>query len=80
MNKTKEFMKYLHENINFWNNAKRSRRDAIEGVTFSILVALDGCSGGFDGDITDLVEYDGMFHDLFCEDVFLDEKEKNNGN
>ena len=37
---------HLEALIDYWENQGESRRDAMEGLVFSILVTLDGESGG----------------------------------
>src|SRR5229473_1786268 len=41
------FLDYLEFMVNYWDNlAHKSRREAIEGVVFSVLVAIDGEASG----------------------------------
>lgn len=66
----KEFIHLLHENIRYWHEQdNKSEKEKLEGMTFSILVALDGCSGSWDGDIGSLEECCRhiMLHDSFYE-------------
>ncbi len=60
-------MYFLRENIQYWQHQDCFDKEKMEGLTFSILVALDGCSGSFNGCIEDLVRDDLMLHDQFYE-------------
>ena len=40
--------------IFFWLKMDKPEKEKLEGLAFSILVALDGNSGGFSGSIEDL--------------------------
>jgi hypothetical protein len=48
------FLDHIWEMIEYWDKLKprtgaRSQRERLEGLAFSLLVTLDGCSGGMPG-------------------------------
>lgn len=63
----KEFMSALRENVRYWERQKGTTKECMEGLTFSILVMLDGMSGSFEGNIEDLKDKNTMLHDMFYE-------------
>lgn len=63
-----DFFSALKINIQYWLTQKNiTDRERLEGCTFSILVMLDGQSGGFDGDIESISKYEGLLHEKFYE-------------
>lgn len=44
----KEFVNYIHELVEYWNNnEKKTVKEKLNGLAFSILVLLDGESANF---------------------------------
>ena len=61
-----QFMTFLHENIEFWSRQTGTPKENQQGMVFSILTALDGCSGSFAFAIEDLAKINTcMLHDQF---------------
>lgn len=56
MSEIEDFIAYLNQNIRYWQRQPISEKKKLEGVTFSILVSLDGCAGSFDGNIDTLAK------------------------
>lgn len=44
-----EFISYINHLIQYWDNENVSSRTKLEGLSHSILVAIDGGAGGLDG-------------------------------
>lgn len=61
-------MVYIHQMISYWDRQKDiSSKAKMEGISHSILCALDGVSGSFDGNIKKLEKAGRnlMLHDHF---------------
>lgn len=44
-----EFIDAVRHNVEYWAAQDLPEREKLEGVAFSLLVMLDGCSGAFGG-------------------------------
>lgn len=58
------FMTALHYNVEYWLKQDCHIKEKMEGLTFSILVMLDGDSN-FSGNIEDLYKLDVALHEHF---------------
>jgi len=65
--KSEEFIGAIKIYINYWLQQDRNERQKLDGLAFSILCMLDGVSGSFDGDISDIVYDNIMLHEGFYE-------------
>jgi hypothetical protein len=59
-----EFMRFLWNNIEYWDKHGENQRNAIEGVIFSTLVMFDGDSPECDPPGTDVMNCHYL-HELF---------------
>ena len=65
--KSEEFIGAIKVYINYWERQNGTVRENMEGLAFSILVMLDGCSGSFGGNIETLSKENICFHELFTK-------------
>lgn len=75
-NHTSNFCNAVHQYVEYWESQnKRTQKEQLTGLAFSILRLLDGVSPNFDGNITTIVNENPpkMLHHMYRQD-YLKEK------
>lgn len=63
--KDKEFINCIKQYVKYWEHQDATLNEKLNGLAFSILVALDGLSGSFSGSRDDLS--DTLLHEVYYE-------------